>query len=243
MSFYNMLFGMNPQSGLLLAAVGLRECDVERFRDVHVEDEGRTIAVYTRTGGNNREDYTQETLYANPYFKTTRDDSFDNTYATFYFKVPEEFVGDVAGLADVLTNGLRREFCEHLAKTLRREPTEADKNHAAYEAESAVLKRTNHIMANGHTFVPYDDRAMEKALELAEANGGALRTAWGIAPLRLTVKTNVRDYTFHRVDIGYEWVIDETYWQHCQETFAAKYPVSMAKIAESVRERLTEKAG
>lgn len=246
MSFYNMLFGQNAQSDLLLAAVGLRESDVERFRDVSASDDGRQIAVYTRTGGGNRDDYPQEVIHANPLFERDEDDDFDCTYATFYFRVPEEFAADVAAMSDPLENGIRREFAQHLAKTLRREPTEGDKHRAAYDVERQALSRTKSVLANGHTFVPYDDSAMKTALELAEANGGKLRTAWGILPLVLNVKRDFHPYPKatdegmrqHRVrvevSVDYGWKIDADYWQHCQERFAADFPVTMAKIAEDV---------
>jgi hypothetical protein len=60
MSLYNALFGMNSQADLLLAVVGLRRVDVERFRDVRID--GESIAVYSRTGGGNRESYPQEVM-------------------------------------------------------------------------------------------------------------------------------------------------------------------------------------
>lgn len=53
MSFYNMIFGKNPMSDVILATLGLTRSDVGRFRDVYLEED--TIAVYTRNGGGNRE--------------------------------------------------------------------------------------------------------------------------------------------------------------------------------------------
>ncbi len=79
MSLYNLLFGKNGQSDLLLAVIGFRQNDVERFRDVHVEDDGKTIAVYTRTGGGNREDYPQFARCRSPLFALTEYDDFDST--------------------------------------------------------------------------------------------------------------------------------------------------------------------
>lgn len=252
MSLYNMLFGMNSQADLLLAVIGFRKNDVERFRDVFVEDGGKTITIHTRTGGGNREDYPQVALYRSPLFKSTEDGDFDSTYADFSFNVPDEFVGDVQALGDVFSNGLRKEFGQHLLKTLNREPTDSDKDTAAYNAEAATLKRTEHFLANGHTFVPRDDSAMVEALKIAEANGGKLRTAWGILPLQITVKRDFKrwpgakdaDSAKHltRVEVGYEWVIDAEYWAHCQERFAGIYPITMAAIAESVEEHLKRRA-
>lgn len=250
MSMYNMLFGRNPQSALLLAAIGFKENDVERFRDVSVEDEARTVSIYTRTGGGNRSDYPQLNLYRSPLFKTTADDDFDSTYATFYFSVPDEYVADVAGLTDIFANGLRKEFGEYLLKTLRREPTDADKATAEYEAEEVALKRVPHKMANGHTFVPEDDFAMRAALELAEKNNGDLRTCWGILPLMLTVKRDnirwpgmkgIEGKFLTRLETGYDWTIDEPYWAHCQEMFAEQFPIAMTKVKASVDQHLARK--
>ena len=53
MSLYNMLFGSNPLSTVLLGTLGLTKQDVGRFRDCFISD-GK-IAVYTRNGGGNRE--------------------------------------------------------------------------------------------------------------------------------------------------------------------------------------------
>jgi len=244
-----MLFGMNGQSDLILAVIGLRKHDVERFRDVFIEADGAEIHVYSRTGGDNRESYPNEAMRHAPGWMRSYDDDFDSTYCTDEFKVPAEFVQDVRNLSDILENGLRPEFGQHLLKTLRREATEADKNHAAYENEREALRRTQHQMANGHTFVPYDDAAMKVALRLSEANGGELRSCWGILPLVLDVRQNYQPYPnaksegwfTRRVDIKTEWKIDVGYWQHCREVFARDYPLSMAKIEAAVQ-RYLEKA-
>ena len=50
------------------------------------------------------------------------------------------FFHDVAAIGDPLTHGLRPEFAQHLAKTMRREPTEDDKAQAACESEAAELR-------------------------------------------------------------------------------------------------------
>lgn len=74
MSLYNMLFGANPASDVLLATLGLTRDDVGRFRDCSVS-EGQ-IAVYTRNGSGNREcscdgyeDYGNLTCENTPYQK------------------------------------------------------------------------------------------------------------------------------------------------------------------------------
>lgn len=247
MSFYNMLFGMNAHTDLLLAVIGLRRSDIERFRDVYASEDGRTIEVLTRTGGGNREDYPNLVMRKVPAWRGSADDDFDSTYCTDTFSVPEKFAVDVKNLGSPLEHGIRKPFAKHLAKTLLREPTEADKASAAYEQERATLAKTDHFMANGHTFVPKDDGAMETALKLAEENDGSLRSAWGIMPLSLTVETNTFPYPNARdehsrqycrrviVNYSFGWKIDVWYWEHCKQRWMEKYPVTMAKIDKEVR--------
>lgn len=254
MSFYNMLFGMNPHSDLLLAVIGLKRNDVERFRDAHVSEAGATITVYSRTGGGNRSDYPNLTMRKRPEWQGSEDDDYDSTYCTDTFKVPPEWVEDVKALSDIMGNGIRREFAQHLCKTLRREATPDDLATKAYEQERQELARTSHQMANGHTFVPHDDSAMETALKIAEANGGKLRSCWGILPIKLRIQTDFFPYPgakaesdrkfFRRVEVGYDykWPMDEAYWKHCQERFSAKYPQTMASIAESVENHMKQAA-
>jgi hypothetical protein len=248
MSFYNMLFGMNPQADLLLALLGLKKHDVERFRDVHTD--GEMIEIYSRTGGGNREGYPNLVMRKLAMWRGSVDDEYDSTYCTDTFAIPEEWREDVKNLSDVLTHGMRREFAEHLAKTLRREPTEDDKAVAAYEAEQRELARTAHFVANGHTFVPQDDSAMRTALDIAEKNGGKLRSRWGIMPLQLRVKRDFYPYPsapreddrkhFVRLEIGYDygWKIDIPYWEHCEKRFATQFPNAMNVIRAAVVQHL-----
>ena len=252
MSLYNLLFGINANTPLLLAVLGLRESDVERLRDVHASEDGSQITVYTRTGGGNRGGYPNLTLRKAPGWQGSVDDEYDTTYCSDTFAVPEQWRQDVANLRSVIQNGLRAEFCRFLSQTLQREPTESDLAAKAYEHERRELQRTRHFMANGHTFVPQDDAAMEAALKLAEANGGSLRSCWGIAPLKLSVRTDfhkwpnatdasVRD-NLTRVEIDCHWADDEAYWQHCQKRFAETYPQAMLKVALGVKARQTKAA-
>lgn len=246
MSFYNMLFGMNGQSDLLLAVVGLKRVDIERFRDCSSAADGSVISVYTRTGGGNRSDYPNLLMRKLPEWSGSEDDDYDSTYCHDTFTVPEQWRKDVAALSDMLTHGMRAEFAQHLGKTLRREPTEADREQAARDAERAALARTEHFMANGHTFVPKGDSALKVALDLAEKNGGELRSCWGIAPIAITVKRDFQNWPQHtdpnerqhltRVEVGYDfrWSMDDAYWQHMQKRFGASHPLTMAKIAETV---------
>lgn len=167
MSLYNILFGCNSESAVILKMLGLTMDDVGRFRDCFVS--GDEICVYTRNGGVNRgcwhesdpeygspmcanepftkiEDElveatkeeiaghpewtpvnifvgskrycktgnkTENTYYKclhpesadcacpgciithrlpnHPCYQRDEDDGFDSTYATIYFKFPEEY--------------------------------------------------------------------------------------------------------------------------------------------------------
>jgi len=102
MSLYNSVFGKNPNSDLILKMIGLSQSIVPRFRDCTITD--GEIQIVTRTGGSNRltqeefddglepEDGTENSnLTSNKYYLRDADDSFDNTYASFYFSIPKEW--------------------------------------------------------------------------------------------------------------------------------------------------------
>lgn len=96
-SFYAMLFGDGEAGRVLLEVLGLRRRDLGRYRDAWIErgeDQQPRIAVYTRLGGRNRQDYAEiiRGLRAHPRYVLDRDDGYDETYATFYFGLPEEVV-------------------------------------------------------------------------------------------------------------------------------------------------------
>ncbi len=80
----------------LLKTIGLYYWNVPRFRGCYYDDDneeyGKVIVVRCRAGGNNRVDYDDGISYlkSNKYYLDDCDDSFDNTYAEFYFKLPEE---------------------------------------------------------------------------------------------------------------------------------------------------------
>lgn len=242
-NLYNMLFGRNSLTPLLLATVELAETDIERFRNVAIE--GNEIIVFTRTGGGNREDYPQKIITSSPYYVDDYDDEFDSTYASFIMRIPEEFVEDANNISRFFEVGMRKEFVHHLSKTLFREPTELDKEQAKIDAERRLLKDTKHFKANGHTFVPLDDKAMKTALEIAEANGGELRTLWGILPLKINVSINAK-CKFNgvvRVKTDYEWKIDDAYWNHCVNVFSKDFPITMERIGKSVEKRKEQEQG
>ena len=117
MSMYNLLFGQNEHSELILAMLHLTKEDVGRFRDVFINN--GEIAIYTRNGGGNREhwDFSPGAsageechcpgciityrLPKHPNYLRDKDDNFDFTYATIYFSIPEP----MRELADKLESG------------------------------------------------------------------------------------------------------------------------------------------
>lgn len=98
MSMYNMLFGINPNSNFILSTLELNREMVGRFRDCFVIN--GEIAIYTRNGGGNRDDYAEvfEQLSNHPCYLRDEDDAFDSTYATIYFKFPEQFAEQLSKL-------------------------------------------------------------------------------------------------------------------------------------------------
>ena len=91
MSMYNMLHGYHPTAGVVLDMLGLDPNDCGRFRDAYITREGE-LAVYTRNGGGNREEYqpTIDVLSEHPNYLRDEDDAFDCTYCTIFFSVPED---------------------------------------------------------------------------------------------------------------------------------------------------------
>lgn len=115
MSLYNMVNGANPATFFILPMLGKHADDYPRFRDCFVEEREFTfedglptmrpkadglkepvICVFTRVGGGNREEYADdiEELQQSDEYITDYDDDFDSTYATFVFRVPEQWKED-----------------------------------------------------------------------------------------------------------------------------------------------------
>ena len=100
MSLYNALFGFNSACVFFMPMLGRKQEEWPRFRDCYVTEDNH-IAIYTRVGGNNRgQGYGEEKLYDDENFIRTYDDDFDNTYATYEFKVPDKWRPDFDKLID-----------------------------------------------------------------------------------------------------------------------------------------------
>ena len=93
MSLYNTLFGINKEMPVLLGMLAVNTEYFGRFRDVELIKSGSVIQVFTRTGGDNREDYKEnwEKIRKHELYIGDYDDDFDNTYAYIEFKVPERY--------------------------------------------------------------------------------------------------------------------------------------------------------
>jgi len=122
MSLYNLIHGMTNATFFVLPMLGKHPDEYPRFRDCFLEDEEHPecndyIQIYTRVGGNNRNcGYGEEKLYKDPNFVTTFDDSFDNTYATYVFKVPEKWKTDF----EKYKQGKIKEFSKEYKKEIYR---------------------------------------------------------------------------------------------------------------------------
>ena len=123
MSLYNMLFGQTPLAPALLKILNIEPGNIPRYRDAYLGDEGKSIIIYTRTGGGNRDFYDSEEscricypeyfkntdedptgpwnsdMQSHPQYMQDYDDDFDSTYAYFEFKVPEEWAAELEALA------------------------------------------------------------------------------------------------------------------------------------------------
>lgn len=101
MSLYNLINGVNPCTFFILPMLGKHPDEYPRFRDCFIDNEEHPeydnhIHVFTRTGGGNREAYVAQNneMRAMETFLTDFDDSFDSTYASWIFSVPEKWKAD-----------------------------------------------------------------------------------------------------------------------------------------------------
>lgn len=114
MSLYNMLRGFNPACIAIMPMLGRKQEEWPRFRDCFITDE-KNIAIYTRVGGGNRNcGYGEEELYKDENFLTTYDDEYDNTYATYEFKVPEKWKADFDAILADESNKVSKEYINYV---------------------------------------------------------------------------------------------------------------------------------
>lgn len=114
MSLYNMMNGFNPACIIIMPMLGRKQEEWPRFRDCFITDE-KNIAIYTRVGGGNRNcGYGEDELYKDENFLTTYDDEYDNTYATYEFKVPEKWKGDFDLIIEGKLSEVSEEYFNHV---------------------------------------------------------------------------------------------------------------------------------
>jgi len=115
MSLYNALMGYNPACIVFLPMLGRKQEEYPRFRDCFLSDDAEHIDVYTRVGGNNRGcGYGEEELYKDENYVETFDDDYDNTYATYRFKVPEKWKSDFHLITSGMLNKVSDEYVNHV---------------------------------------------------------------------------------------------------------------------------------
>ena len=128
MSLYNMLFGENKESEILLGMIGLNKEYFERYRDVEIIENGTKIRVFTRLGGGNREYYDDlwDNIRSYELYITDYDDDFDCTYAYIEYNIPEKY----KETAKKMFNGEPISFSDKFNKELEdmeKEGTKANK--------------------------------------------------------------------------------------------------------------------
>lgn len=249
MSLYNLLFGKNPHTSVILALLDLKENDVERFRNCSMSKNG--ISIYTRTGGNNRGDYPNELLTNNKCYLRDEDDNIDNTYATFYFKFPDDIKDDCLKLSNIKENGIPSSIIKKVHCILSRPETNNDKwaniNNQQYKVYSSLCYHLDVYETNGHTIVPLSDDAMERLLRVAEANDYLGREGeflpFRIMPYKLHFEYEVPKYSFKidqdklcriKISLGDGWKIDKDIWARYKDKFELKYPTAIGKIQVNV---------
>lgn len=247
MSLYNLLFGQNPNTNIVLALIGLKECDIERFRDCGFDDD--KIFVYTRTGGGNREDYPNEALTTNPNYLSDQDDDFDNTYATFNFKFPDEIAEDIKLFLEPKKNGIPASIIQQIDKVFSRPKTNGDKWSAVYHSQDKLWRRLQAngqlYETNGYVIVPLSDEAMESLLKAAEENNYPEHeghfVSMSIYVYKIRVQTEVPRWNFEKdkdmlcrvkIDIGKDWEFDRPMWERYKTKFSQKYPKAISVLEE-----------
>lgn len=248
MSLYNLLFGQNPNSDIILAILKLKESDIERFRDCGFTKDG--IYIYTRTGGGNRASYPNKKLVESKYYLNDCDDNCDCTYATYYFSIPEEIKEDVEKFKDFMNKGITGKFIRWICETIEREETEDDKYHRLWEQQRRLIsyaKSINICESNGHTVIPLDDETTEKLLKLMEEADGQ-QLCYSVKPYKIKIEENVKRWEgidkdrsdleseMCRVKISFEdkWKIDQGIWKRWKLKFSDKYPKAIKTIEEGI---------
>lgn len=233
MSFYNMIFGKNPSSELVLALLDLKGYEVERFRDCGIDHDAREISIYTRTGGGNREGYPNTKLEGHPCYVRGEDDEYDCTYRTFYFRFPPDIADDIAKLADINANGIPAPIIRKACEVSTRK-TDADAEQARYEAACAevraVIQSGGALVYNGHTLAPMSDHAFRRIARAAEAFDGEPPGYYAICALK---PCDTRDKSGWDRLSTIKWVVDSEWRDHWAEVFRSEFPKTVAEMIKT----------
>jgi hypothetical protein len=152
MSLYNMVFGENPFSSVLLEALGLTRDEVPRYRDCFLNEEGEII-IHTRTGGGNRADYEEENTFLTkvPGYLGDRDDDFDSTYADFHYAVPEAFKPMIETLKNLGAVNNPAERWQQMLADLKKGDTSKPEVQRALVAGERIMGQINDAEKSGET--------------------------------------------------------------------------------------------
>lgn len=150
MSLYNMLFGTNEETPVLLGMIG---CNMEyytRFRDVDLIENATKIRVLTRLGGGNRNDYkeTWEKIRKHELYLKDYDDSFDETYAYIEYKIPEKFKETAKKMFKGEPISVKEKFDKEI-KEMEKPGTEA------YKRAEKIAKQLIDGMENGNHIITF----------------------------------------------------------------------------------------
>lgn len=255
MSFYNMLFGQNVNSDIILALIGLKKTDIERFRDCSLDNENKEITILTRTGGGNRDSYPNELLVTNENYKYDEDDEYDRTYATYHFSYPKDLEEDIDKFCNMQQEGIPASIINRILSVFNREPTENDKYEAAYNKQLKIVEQLQKSgdlseMFNGHTLVPLSDRGMEGILRISEENEGNFLVGFGCLPYKIKILQNEskwrsldkdkseleQDKVRMKADII--WEIDKDIWKRYKAKFGDKYPKAVKNLGAKISNKL-----
>lgn len=258
MSFYNMMFGMNPNSDSILALLGFKKSDIERFRDCSIDAGNKLISIYARTGGGNREGYPNKALVSHVNHKYNEDDDdFDSTYATYYFDFPEGLSDDILKWCNYQENGIPASIIQKIINTANRPETESDKRAREYKEQGEISKNlvsSGHaVIWNNHTIVPLSDVGMGALLEAIEKYGEFF--AYSIRPFSPEIKLNScrwshecnqpeikQDKEMVVINSPFKWVVDEIWWDRWQKKFNTKYPIGLKVLNDEISRYATKTA-
>ena len=137
---YTMMNGLNKAAAVVLPLLGKHPTEYPRFRDCWIgkvkdsatevdsygipkkesDNDYNFVTIYTRIGGNNREVYQEQIdeMRANPLYIKDYDDSFDNTYASFIYRLPEKWIEDAKIMMTGNPKKVSKEYVDKLIEVM-----------------------------------------------------------------------------------------------------------------------------